>query len=156
MAAKLSIIRSTTPPADSYVAGVRDERVRWQGIMARLLALLERPSVRAALILGLVLASALPAHAGFNRLVLDWLDNASTEVSQRVERKAEACAGAVVPFTQIATLAPNIVTYVDTAVTVGQAYCYRVRAEGTGALFSAYSNTAQGTPDGAPSSLTVK
>lgn len=99
---------------------------------------------------------AMPAYAGFGRLTLDWQDHATSEVSTRIERKAEACTGSVVPFTEVATVGPNVITYVDTAVTVGSTYCYRVRAEGVGGLFSAFSNTAQGTPDGAPSNLTVR
>lgn len=112
--------------------------------------------VAAVLLVLALLLVATPAHAGFNKLTLDWTDNATSEVSQRVERKAEACAGTIVPFAEIATVAPNVVAYVDTAVTVGQVYCYRVRAEGPASIFSDFSNTAQGTPDGAPSNLTVR
>lgn len=117
----------------------------------------ERPprSFLVPVIMAAFFALAPPAEAGWGRLTLTWQDNATTETATRIERKAEACAGTVVPFQEVASVGPNVVTYSDTAVTPGTTYAYRVRAEDPGGL-SGYSNCAQGIPNADPSNLIVK
>jgi len=92
-------------------------------------------------IMGLVLLPIL-AHAAQNTLT--WVDNSTNETSFKVERTTASsvanCATAG-GFTQIATVGPDIVTYVDSSVNEGTTYCYRVRASNT-AGDSAYSNIA--------------
>lgn len=82
-----------------------------------------------------------PALAAQN--VLTWTDNSTNEQSFRIERKAGTCA-ATGTFTALASVAGNATTYTDTAVVVGNTYCYRVRAANASGV-SAYSNTAQKT-----------
>ena len=89
------------------------------------------------LAVGLVLLVAGPAWAGN---VLTWTDNAGNEANFHVERKAEACAGAL-PFTEIATTGANVTTFNDQAVTEGLTYCYRVAASNPAGK-SGYSNLA--------------
>ena len=99
---------------------------------------------------------ALPAMAGQN--TLNWSEISTNETGFNVERKVGACT-AISSFSEIGTVGPNVTTYVDTAVTEGVTYCYRVRASGPGGTFSAYSNTADRlvpfTAPAAPTGLTV-
>lgn len=78
-------------------------------------------------------------------------------IGSLIERKAEACAGAGA-FAEIATVAANVTTYTDSAVTEGVTYCYRVAAQNAAGK-SAYSNTAgrlvPPTVPSAPSALGV-
>jgi len=76
---------------------------------------------------------------------LTWTDNATNETGFLVER----CAGAgCTDFAQIAVVGPRnntgSVTYVDTTVTFGNDFLYRVRAANSGGQ-SAFSNTASVT-----------
>ena len=59
-----------------------------------------------------------------------------------VERKAESCTLAALSFAKIASTAANVLTYVDTALTRGTTYCYRVDAFNTAGK-SPYSTTAE-------------
>lgn len=60
-----------------------------------------------------------------NQVTLAWTDNANNELSQQVERcLGEGCSD----FAALATVAANVVGYVDDAVTVNSTYRYRVRA----------------------------
>lgn len=72
---------------------------------------------------------------------LAWTDNSDNEDSFLVESKAEDCAASTLIFAQIASVSVNAVTYVDTAVTEGLTYCYRVRASNSVGQ-SSYSNMA--------------
>ena len=85
-----------------------------------------------------ILLLSTPAWAASN--VVSWIDNSANEQNFNIERKAEACAG-VLPFSALATVGPNVVSYTDSAVTEGVTYCYRVDASNTAGV-SAYSNTA--------------
>src|SRR5437899_2232174 len=76
--------------------------------------------------------------------VLEWVDNSSDETAFLIERKQEACALNTLTFAQIDQVGQNVVLYNDTNVTVGQTYCYRVRATNTFGN-SAYTNTAERT-----------
>jgi len=67
---------------------------------------------------------------------LTWVDNATDENSFVLERSTGSGA-----FTQIATPGANVTSYVDTGVSAGTSYSYRIKAIGAGGE-SSYSNTA--------------
>ena len=73
------------------------------------------------------------AHAA--ELTVTWSDASTNEDGFKLERKT----GTAGSYAQIATLPANTTGYVDTAVTAGTTYCYRVRAYNA-AGDSAYSN----------------
>jgi Chitobiase/beta-hexosaminidase C-terminal domain/Family of unknown function (DUF6298)/Putative collagen-binding domain of a collagenase len=58
------------------------------------------------------------------QLTLTWHDNSIDESSFPIERKT----GTTGTYSQIASVAANITSYVDTGVSHGVTYCYRVRA----------------------------
>jgi titin len=96
---------------------------------------------RVILAAGILLASAAPTWGAQN--VLTWTDNSTNEQTFNIERKAEACAGAL-PFTPLQSVGANVTTFTDTTVTEGLTYCYRVNASNTAGA-SAWSNTAART-----------
>src|SRR5262245_1603474 len=74
------------------------------------------------------------------RVNLAWRDNATNESGFEIYR----ATGAGNTYVKIATVGPNVVAFVDTAVTAKTSYKYRVRAyNGVGA--SSYSNTVNVT-----------
>ena len=78
------------------------------------------------------------------RIQLKWTDNATNEAGFKIER----CQGAgCTAFAQIATVAANTTTYINTGLSAGTTYSYRVRANNS-AGDSAYSNTASATTTG--------
>jgi hypothetical protein len=87
-------------------------------------------------------------------LTLTWVDNATDEDAYKVERRLEA--ESVSAYMQVVQLGPNVESHVDSSVTFGAAYCYRVRAANA-AGDSPYSNEACGVSGqpGAPTTLTV-
>lgn len=81
----------------------------------------------------------LDRETGPGTLRLDWTDNATDEEGIRIERRP---AGGT--FAQIAELAvPNLISFTDGTLVMGQSYCYRVRAYNAGG-HSGYSNEACG------------
>jgi hypothetical protein len=71
------------------------------------------------------------------QLTLTWQDNSNDEDDFAIERKT-GTSGA---YSQIASVAANVTSYMDNSVTRGVTYCYRVQAvNSVGA--SAYSNEA--------------
>jgi hypothetical protein len=67
---------------------------------------------------------------------LAWNDNASNESSYLVERSLDGQT-----WTQVASLSSNITGYIDSALSCGTNYSYRVRAyRSTGNLYSSYSD----------------
>src|SRR5262249_13988585 len=78
------------------------------------------------------------------QLTLTWVGSADASL-YAIER--QEFAG---PFFEIARTAAGVVSYIDSMVTDGTMYCYRVRAANA-AGFSDYSNLACGTPDIEPS-----
>lgn len=69
---------------------------------------------------------------------LNWADNSNNETGFNIERSTSASG----VFTQIAVVAPGIVTYTDTGLTAETTYFYRVRASNISIpAFSNYSNT---------------
>ncbi len=103
--------------------------------------------------------SGLSARTTGNAVSLAWTDNAGNENAYAVERSVDG-----ITWTTLATLGANTVQYVDSAVTAGASYHYRVLAR-SGAVQSAYSGIAivtipsvPPTPSAtvaAPSNLTV-
>ena len=70
-------------------------------------------------------------------ITLTWTDNASSESGFAIERSPDGRT-----FTQIATVGPDVSTYVDSTPGVPKNSYYRVRAFGAGG-YSGYSNTAK-------------
>lgn len=89
---------------------------------------------------GICFALFPPTRTNADQVALAWNDNSSDEVGFKIER---AAAGG--GFAQIATVGADIITYVDTAVTIGTVYTYRVRAFNA-AGDSAYSNSVRNAP----------
>jgi uncharacterized repeat protein (TIGR02543 family) len=99
--------------------------------------------------LGLILGQSTTATAA-SRLTITWSDKSTNEAGFRVERKT----GTTGTYTQIAQVSANITSFIDSTVTAGTTYCYRVRAFNT-AGNSAYSNEACGTAATVSFTLTV-
>jgi hypothetical protein len=75
---------------------------------------------------------------GSRTISLAWIDRSQAEDEYRLQR----CAGATCTnFALIARLGKNVTTFVDTGLTAGRTYRYRVRAYNE-AGFSSYSNIA--------------
>jgi len=93
-------------------------------------------------------------------LQLDWYDNSTNESGFRIERRAAAAGSA---WSQVASVAAGVTTYLDSGLASGASYVYRVRAyrtAGSATYNSVYSEEATGTPGAltgpvAPSLLTV-
>jgi len=86
------------------------------------------------------MASASFTIVSGSKLTMTWQDNSSNEDNFRIERKT----GTGGTYSQIATVAANSTSYVDTTVTNGVTYCYRLRAVNSSAA-SSYSNEACAT-----------
>lgn len=71
------------------------------------------------------------------RVDLSWQDNSGSETGFSIERAPMGTTA----FSPLATVGPNIVSYQDGGLGLGNAWSYRVRALGTGGN-SDYSNTA--------------
>jgi hypothetical protein len=84
-----------------------------------------------------------PSMSDAAQLTLSWVDNSGGQATFGIERKT----GTTGTFAEIAQQSAGVASYVDTGVTAGTAYCYRVRAF-NGAGTSAYSNEACGSPAG--------
>jgi hypothetical protein len=80
------------------------------------------------------LTVSLPTAA---KLTLTWQDNSNNEDNFAIERKT----GTTGTFSQLILMPSNSTSYVDTSVTRGVTYCYRVRAFNTVGA-SAYTNEA--------------
>jgi hypothetical protein len=85
--------------------------------------------------LGCALFVSLTASLGAAELTLTWDDNSSDETGFKIERALNGSTS----FTQVATVAPNVTSYVDSGLSAGTQYSYRVRAYNE-AGDSAYSN----------------
>lgn len=76
------------------------------------------------------------------KIDLTWQDTTTGETGIRIFR----CSGVGCSnFTELTTVAANVVTYSDTSVSQGTSYSYRVMASKTGDWASAYSLTATAT-----------
>ncbi|MBI5141144.1 MAG: DUF2341 domain-containing protein [Nitrospirae bacterium] len=78
-----------------------------------------------------------------DRVTVSWTDTSATETGFIIER----CAGASCDFSSLVTYtaASNATSYTDTAVTAGETYCYRVKAERSGFWTSAATSAACAT-----------
>jgi len=76
---------------------------------------------------------------GTDRIALVWTDNSVNETGFRIERKSQVSS-----FQEIALVAPEIESYLDTGLLPGQKYIYRVRTFNSGGT-SLYSNKAGAT-----------
>jgi Calx-beta domain len=63
------------------------------------------------------------APAAAAQLTLSWTDNSNNEDGFRIERRISGGS-----FAQIAVVAANVTSFIDSGVTAGTTYCYRVRA----------------------------
>ena len=106
-----------------------------------------------AALAALVLALPCAAQSTAPKISLTWDDNSTDESGFKIERAEPGKA-----FAQVGTVAANVTTYTDQAVTTGVEYTYRVRA------FSAYGDsqpsnviTATATTSSAipPSNVTI-
>jgi subtilisin family serine protease len=74
------------------------------------------------------------------KILLTWTDNSSNESGFKIERKT----GVSGVFAEIATVAANVTTYLDTGLLANTTYIYRIRAyDSTG--YSSYSDEAVAT-----------
>jgi Concanavalin A-like lectin/glucanases superfamily/Chitobiase/beta-hexosaminidase C-terminal domain/Family of unknown function (DUF6298)/Putative collagen-binding domain of a collagenase len=87
-----------------------------------------------------VASAAFAIVAAPPQLTLMWQDNSTNESNFRVERKT----GTSGTYAQIALVAADTTSYVDTSVTSGGTYCYRVNAINSGGA-SIYTNEACAT-----------
>jgi hypothetical protein len=71
------------------------------------------------------------------QLTLTWQDNSNNEDDFTIERKT----GTNGAYSQIASVAANVTSYIDTSVTPGVTYCYRIQAINSGGA-SGYTNDA--------------
>ncbi|NOT57245.1 MAG: hypothetical protein HOP18_21795 [Deltaproteobacteria bacterium] len=85
-----------------------------------------------------------------SQLTITWSDRSSNEDGFKVERKT----GTTGTYAQIAQVGANVISFIDSTVTVGTTYCYRVRAFNS-AGNSAYSNEDCGTAPSVSFTLTV-
>ena len=97
----------------------------------------EAPRLRFSLLLAALFFTA-PAAAA--QLTLVWTDTSNNEDGFRIERRISGGN-----FAQIAAVAANVTSFIDSSVTAGATYCYRVRAYKQQHA-SAYSNEACGAP----------
>lgn len=84
------------------------------------------------------LAVGVSASSPTTSLVLAWVDNATNETGYRVERSPNGSS-----FSQIAQLGSGATSYVDSGLSSGTTFYYRVYAYNGGGA-SGYSNTASG------------
>jgi FtsP/CotA-like multicopper oxidase with cupredoxin domain len=85
------------------------------------------------------------------RVTLNWADNSATETGFTIQRANDAAFSSSLV---IYTVGANITTYLNnTGLATGQTYFYRVRADGSGGTFSAWSNVVSVGPPAAPTAL---
>ena len=97
-----------------------------------------RRSFLATLFATTFLAAATSAQSA--QLTLTWQDNSSDELGFKIERSINGGA-----FAEIASVAADVTTYVDTNVTAGSPHVYRVAAYNAIGN-SPYSNVATNAP----------
>ena len=100
-----------------------------------------------------VAATALAARPfSVSEIELTWVDNSTNETAFELERGALQAG----PFSKIATLAADVITYTDAALTKDTTYFYRLRAANSAGA-SAYTPTVSGktyiTNDSLPPSV---
>ncbi|MBA3482733.1 MAG: fibronectin type III domain-containing protein, partial [Pirellulales bacterium] len=93
--------------------------------------------------------SNLAATAGDNQVSLSWTDNSNNEENFIVESKIGAGS-----YSTLVTLAAGVISYVNTGLTAGTTYTYRVKAQ-NGAGSSSFSNEASAVPTAAATAPTA-
>jgi Calx-beta domain len=84
---------------------------------------MKRPPLITLLFSPLLAALFFTAPAAAAQLTLSWTDNSNNEDGFRIERRISGGS-----FAQIAVVAANVTSFIDSGVTAGTTYCYRVRA----------------------------
>lgn len=72
--------------------------------------------------IGLLIA-VYSAWAGTIKATVSWVDNSTNEDGFKVERKVDAGL-----YSVLASVGPNVTSYVDSPLTPGSTYCYRIVA----------------------------
>lgn len=80
-------------------------------------------AVAALLFLALPQPSSAQGPVTF-KATLSWADNSTNEDGFRIERSD----GSGLPFTQVGSVAANVVSYVDQPIAIGATVCYRIIA----------------------------
>ncbi len=96
-----------------------------------------RMGLRSLLLLATLVFTTSAAAA---QLTLAWNDASNNEAGFRIERRISGGS-----FAQVAVVAANVTSFVDSSVTAGTTYCYRLRAYNQQTV-SAYSSEACGAP----------
>ncbi|MGA0708556.1 MAG: zinc-dependent metalloprotease family protein [Steroidobacteraceae bacterium] len=92
-------------------------------------------------------SNLLAAATGSFSIDLSWLDNASNEQGQFVQRSED-----LINWVTVASLSANVQAYVDEGLNAGQTYYYRLYAQNSAGA-SDYSNTASATTNPLPISF---
>lgn len=111
-------------------------------------------AISVALLVPAAPSGLVAAALGSGRVRLTWIDNASGETGQSIER-ATAPTG---PWTQVLTPAANVVTIDDTTVAAGATYYYRAKAtngDGPSAPSNVASVTVPAVADTEPPTVAV-
>jgi hypothetical protein len=90
---------------------------------------------------------AVASHT-FSNVTLTWTDNSADESLFRLQRAPDA-SGVPGTWADVASTAPNAVSYVDATILPATAYWYRVRSESNGGV-SAYTTAVAVTTDPPP------
>jgi hypothetical protein len=107
-------------------------------------------TVLAIMFLSLVATVTADSRSFAAQLQLNWSDNSTNEDGFKVERSTSATG----TYSQIAQTGANVTTYMDSNLTAGATYCYRLRSYNAGGN-SPYSNTACATISNVTHTFTV-
>jgi hypothetical protein len=91
-----------------------------------------------------------PSIVSAQQLQLTWTDNSGGQTGFVIQR----ALGSSGTYAQIAQVGASVVSFTDTAVSVGTTYCYRVATINSAGM-SAFSDPACGSPSGGGVTLTV-
>ena len=92
-----------------------------------------------------------PSISSAQQLTLSWVDNSGGQAAFIIQR----ATGTSATYTQIAQSAAGLTSYVDTTVSLGTTYCYRVAAVDAAGT-SDFSNVACANPSGGFTLAAVK
>src|SRR5262245_16837974 len=81
-------------------------------------------SVNVSFLLLFIVVLLFPSGAEPGQLTLTWADNSANENGFAIQRKL----GTNGTYAQIATVGINTTSYVDTGLTTGASYCYKIDA----------------------------
>ena len=134
------------PTSDEYVIGAN----RWRSDFQNGWIIYDGATGQYSIGPGPTAPTSLTATSpGGTQVNLSWIDNSADENGFQIERSTDNSN-----FSALASVVAGVTTYVDTAITSGQIYYYKVRAYKNSSadttLGSAFSNTASVTPLAAP------